>query len=189
MRAYWSAACRETGSLRKLVFAAMMGAVVVAVAGLFIPVGENLRVYFGYLAMALCGWVCGPVLACLTGIAADLIGFMIFPSGPFFAGYTLTAALGGLLYGLFLYRRPVTLWRLLLCKLTVNVLCNIGLNTVWSAVLFSKGYLFYLGQSIVKNIVMLPVEVALLMALLTALRPVLIRTNWVENKKTGDNGR
>ncbi len=36
---------------------------------------------------------------------ADLIGATLFPAGPFFAGFTLSAFLTGLIYGLILYKR------------------------------------------------------------------------------------
>lgn len=62
---------------------------------------------------------------------------------------------------------------IVLCKLCVNLLVNVGLNCLWSAMLYSKGYLFYLGQSLAKNLLMLPVEVVILLTFLRIMLPVL----------------
>lgn len=93
--------------------------------------------------------------------------------GPFFPGYTLTAMAGSFVYALFLYRARITVRRIVLCKLCVNLLVNVGLNCLWSAMLYSKGYLFYLGQSLAKNLLMLPVEVVILLTFLRIMLPVL----------------
>ena len=42
-----------------------------------------------------------------TGVV--LVGALLFPTGAFFPGFTLTAACTGLLYGLCLYRRDRSL--------------------------------------------------------------------------------
>ena len=93
--------------------------------------------------------------------------------GPFFPGYTLTAMAGSFVYALFLYRARITVRRIVLCKLCVNLLVNVGLNCLWSAMLYSKGYLFYLGQSLAKNLLMLPVEIVILLTFLRIMLPVL----------------
>ena len=57
--------------------------------------------------------------------------------------------------------------------LAVNLLCNVGLGALWSAMLYQKGYLFYLGTSLIKNLALWPVETLLLWLMFRTLCPVL----------------
>ena len=63
-----------------------------------------LRIGFGFLPIAIIGMMYGPVSAGLAYVIGDILGMMIFPSGSFFPGFTLTAALTGAPYGVFLYK-------------------------------------------------------------------------------------
>ncbi len=60
-------------------------------------------VNFSFLAVALSGILFGPLWALAVGAVSDLIGATLFPFGAFFPGFTVTAALVGLIYGLFLH--------------------------------------------------------------------------------------
>lgn len=172
---YWRCAVKELKSLRNLCLASMFAGLVVAVETLYIPVGENLRLMFSFLLLALSGSICGPVVTMLVGFVSDVLGAVLFPSGAFFPGYTLTAIVTALLFGLFLYRQRITVLRLFLCRLCVNLFANVLLNSIWSSILVGKAYVYFLGKSIVKNAIMLPIEVVLLALLFRALYPLLLK--------------
>lgn len=173
-RAYWADALADFRKPRTLVFSALMIAVCVALSYVpSIPIGDGgVRVTWGFLARALCGMVGGPINALVFGFAEDTISFFINPSGAYFPGYALTTMLGTMIYALFLYRTRVTVLRVFLAKLCTNIL-NVFLGALWSAVLYSKGYLYYMTTSAVKNTVMLPVQTVMLALLFMALIPVL----------------
>ena len=59
----------------------------------------------------------------------DIIKFMLKPDGGFMPGFTFNAMLAAFIYGLFLYKKPLSLKRMLAAKLVVAVLCNILLGT------------------------------------------------------------
>lgn len=179
--AYWRCAVADSKDLRILVFAAMMIAACSALAQIpSIPTTDpNVRVTWGFLARAVCGMVGGPVTALVFGAAEDTINYMIAPSGPYFPGYMITTMIGTFLYALFLYRMKDTrphklLVRVFLAKLCTNIL-NVVLGSLWSAILYSKGYYYYMVKSFWKNLVMLPVQTAMLYFLLLALIPILQR--------------
>lgn len=183
---FWKSAAEEYTKVRSLVVASLMTAIIIAISTLYFPVpgAQNLRVYFTFLAQAVGGAVYGPLVGAGVGLISDLIGNSLFPSGPFFFGYTLTAILGNFLYGAFLYKRRVTVVRLLLCKLTINILVNMILGCLWSTILYGNGtYFYYLAKSIVKNLLMLPIEVLLLTLLFGALVPILRKYNVPISKK------
>ena len=114
----------------------------------------------------------GPVVGAVMGGMGDVIKFLMHPTGPFFPGYTLTALLSGLVYGVFFYRYSVSWSRCFLGKLFVNFFLNIVLNTLWSSILYGKGFWIILGPRIWKNLALLPVETILLYTVLSVMKKV-----------------
>lgn len=173
---YWRAAGADFKKPRTLVFSALMIAVCVALTYVpSVPITDKVRVTWGFLARSLCALVGGPVNALVFGAAEDTISFLIHPSGPYFPGYMLTTMLGTFLYALFLYRTDVTPVRVFMAKLCTNAL-NVTLGALWSAILYGKGYLYYATTSLVKNVIMLPIQTVMLCALFAALMPILAST-------------
>lgn len=172
---YWKTAWKELSNLRKLIFAALLGSLSVIAGAFYIMVGDNLRVYFTFLITAAGCAVYGPVMGVVAAVVTDTLNFILFPSGPYFPGYVLSEICSALIYALFLYRRKISLFRLLGAKLMVNYFVNVLLGCVWSEILSGKGYLYYLVKSTIKNTLMLPVEVIALSALFSFLAPVFSR--------------
>lgn len=182
--AYWKLAAKEFRSLRTLAVASLLIALDVVVARFYIPVGLNLRVYFNYLVTALLSLICGPVVGIAAGFVRDTIGFLLDPSWGYFFGYTVTAMASGLIYGLFFYRAKITVLRIALCKLLINVLVNIVLGCLWSQMMYQKGYLYFLSTSVPKNLLLLPAEILLLTLFLQVMLPVLRRAKLIPAQPT-----
>lgn len=172
---YWKEASASLKSIRTLVVAALLAALSTLFNFFFmIPVGENLNIMFQFLPNAIMGMICGPWVAIVYGVATDFLDFTLHGWG-FFPGYTLGSVAGAVLYSLFLYRARVTVVRLLLARLSVNVLVNILMGSLWSAILYGKGYYFYLTTSVFKNLILLPLEVVVLAVVVRMLIPNLER--------------
>ena len=168
---YWFRSAKELKNIRHLAFAALICALTVALDGLvkipLLPGGLEIKFTFVFIALGCA--VYGPVTGMLIAVVVDTLSFLIFPTGyAYFPGYMLTEMLVSLIYGLFFYRQKITVWKLAAAKICTNYLCHVGLNALWSSILLSKGYLFYLGSSLVKNTLLLPIEV-LIMAVFFAL--------------------
>ena len=54
---------------------------------------QFLRISLGMIPVAIAGIAFGPVWGGLCGAVGDVLGMLIFPSGAYFPGFTLTAAL------------------------------------------------------------------------------------------------
>lgn len=183
-RQFWRQALAETRNLRTLVIAALLSAVSIAMGALFIPVGESLRVYFSFIPRAILGMVCGPIVGLAAGAVIDLTEFFLFPSGfSFFPGYTLNTMLGLFFYGLFLYKQKPNLPRLIGARVCIAYLINVGLGSLWNAILLKKAFWFYAAKSLVKNTVMIPIEVAVLLLVLQMLAPVMRRSGLIPDPK------
>ena len=95
-----------------------------------INVGDYLKISFGFIPIAVCGILAGPMWAALTAAASDVIGALLFPTGIYDRIGGGDGFVGGLLYGLFLYGKKENLIRCLLCTLAVAVVCNLIGNTL-----------------------------------------------------------
>ena len=183
-RAYWKDAADDFGKPRTLVFSALMVAACVALSYLkSVPVVNNIRVSWGFLARALCALVGGPVNALAFGFVEDTVGYLMNPTGGYNPFYIFTTMLGVFTYALFLYRAEVTVLRVFLAKLATNVQ-NVfigGLGT-WLWYSGGKGYWPIVGASAIKNAVMLPVQTVMLAALFAALLPILHRMGFLPDQ-------
>lgn len=169
---YWSDAAKELKNLRMLTFAALCCALSIALGSVYVLVGENLRIYITFFVKAVGCSVYGPVVGMVAAAVADPLGYVLFPSGPYFPGYMLTEILGALIFGCMFYRRSITVIRVYGAKFLVNYLVNVLLGCLWSKILYGQGYLYYLVKSLVKNTLLLPLEVIALSALFGGLIPV-----------------
>ena len=121
-----------------------------------------LRIGFGFLPVAMMGIMFGPLWAAIGYAAGDVLGMIIFPTGAYFPGFTLTAFLTGLVFGIFLYGKEITWKRVLPASLIVILGCNLCLDTVWLSILMGDGFLALLPTRIFKCAVMLPIHLVLI---------------------------
>lgn len=138
-----------------------------------VQVTPQLRIGFGFLCNAAIGMLFGPAVAMLGGVCTDILGYLMNTGGgAYFPGYTLTAIVGGLIYGLTLCpadpRRGWRLARCFLAKGLVNLFCNMGLNTLWLSLTGGDGFLLLFPLRAFKNVCLWPLESLLLFFVLEA---------------------
>ena len=157
----------ELKSPRALVITAMLIALNLAMdlMGLKIYLTPELRVSVGFVCNASVAMLYGPTVGMMAGFSTDVLGFLLSPNNNagYFPGYSITAIVGGLLYGLWLYKGRPSIPRCIAAKLSVNIVCNLFLNTLWSALLYQKGFWVLLPGRLFKNLILLPLEVLILL--------------------------
>lgn len=128
---------------------------------------QFLRISFGMIPVALAGAAFGPVWGGICGAVGDMLGMLIFPSGPFFPGFTLTAALTGITYGIFLYRKEINhiVLNTVIASIIVCIGYNLLLDTLWLDILYGSGFIAILPARIVKCIINIPVYSVLVIVL------------------------
>ncbi len=154
---------RELKNIRSLTGLALLmalGSILSAV--LTIQITPSQKIGFGYLATVLMGALYGPVAGGVAAGLRDILQYLIKPTGMYYFGFTLNAILGAMIYGLFFYKRRVTVVKAAVSKGLVNVFVNSVLGSIWLADLLGKGVgvLFY--PKLVENLISLPVEAAVL---------------------------
>ncbi len=166
---------RELKTTRCLALTALFIALNITfdLTGLTIRLSPQLRIGFGFLCNAAVGMLFGPVVGMLAGVCTDVLGYFAgnLSMGAYFPGYTLTAIAGGLIWGLWLYRpqggisgesRRKRILRVVGAKASINLICNIGLNTLWLTVTGGKALSLLLPARMAKNVILLPLECILL---------------------------
>lgn len=122
---------------------------------------------FSYLALAAIAYVAGPTTAFFCGGVCEVLGYLLAPkTGPLHLGFTFTAMLTGLVMGLFLYKRNIKLWRVIVSRSIVAFILNLMLNTYWISTLIGKAYLTMLPGRALKTVIQLPIDIILIFLIL-----------------------
>lgn len=142
----------------KLVVCGMMVALDVTLARLASFNTTTERVGLALFTVAIVARLYGPVAAATVHGLADIIGAILFPMGAYFPGFTLSAVIVGVVYGV-CYHRAVKWWRILLAVVSTQVVCTLFLNTLWLSMLFGKGFLVYLPGRLIQTAIATPVQI------------------------------
>lgn len=116
------------------------------------------RIGFGFLPIAICGMLYGPVWAGTAGLISDLIGAILFPSGAYFPGFTLSAILTGVIFGFFLHDKEMSSVKLLFAVLINNIGISLLLNTLWLTILTGSPFIALIPTRILQSVLMVGVQ-------------------------------
>ncbi len=122
-----------------------------------------IRVSFGFLATAFASMLLGPLLSGGAAAISDVAGYFLFPSGSmFFPGFTFSAFFTGVIYAIFLYQKPKSVFRIALAVLTVSLFVDLGLNTLWLSILYDEAWTVFFVSRLIKTAAMAPVQILLI---------------------------
>ena len=126
-------------STRTLTLAALLTALEIVLSRFLSISAWNTKIGFAFVPVVLAALLLGPLEAGIVAALADFLGAVLFPVGPYFPGFTLTAFLMGLCYGLFLHREPSFL-RVLLSVAVHQLVLSLLLNTLWISLLYGSPF-------------------------------------------------
>ena len=125
---------------------------------------------FSFVPIMLSAIILGPKYSTFIATICDIIGALVFPTGSFFFGFTITAFLTGLTYGLLLYRKEfkVDKWfiiRLLISTVIVTGILNGVLNTIWIIMMTNGASKVIITTRVLKQLVMAPVQIITILSI------------------------
>ena len=132
----------------------------------------NLKIGFIFVPVFIAAYLYGPIGGAVVGGIADFIGAILFPIGAYFPGFTVSACLTGIIYGLFLHKRKVTVGTSLAAVIAVVLGINLLVNTFWLTIILGKGYMAMLPARFVKELLCVPIDTALILVLSKATRRI-----------------
>jgi ECF transporter S component (folate family) len=164
---------------RKIAFAGMfiaLNIVLTRFLSQMIYIGglQAVRLSFGEIPLMLSGIILGPVYGGITGALADLIGYPINAQGAYFPGFTITAALSGLLPGLMskLVKKEWTWLSLTVVVSITTVITSLLLNTLWLNIMIGKAFVALLPPRIIASLILIPIYVIVIKLFLKHLRHI-----------------
>ena len=149
---------KELKKLKTLVITALLIAIGIILGQFSIQLTETTKIGISFIATQMTANLFGPVVGGIMGGVADILKFIIKPTGPFLVGYTISAILGPMIYGVMLYKKPITLWRILLSKTVVAIFVNLLLGTYWSYLYFGAAFLASLPAKLIQQVIQVPVQ-------------------------------
>lgn len=98
-----------------------------------------LKIGFSFIPVVIAARLYGPVGSALVYGLGDIIGSLLFPVGAYFPGFTVSAVLSGLVYGVFLKGKS-NLVRSILSVGIVQLCFSFLLNSFWLKIITGNPY-------------------------------------------------
>lgn len=169
-----SRSAKEIRKLRTLIMCALfVGIGVVLNTTTSIYLTESLKLSLTFVPITLAALLFGPIPSGFVGAIIDFVGYLIKPAGPYFLGFTISGFFVGFISGLILYNQSFSFLRVVLTRVLVNLFVHIGLNSVWLMILYDRAFIVGLAARCIKNAILAPIEIVILLVLWQALRKIL----------------
>lgn len=152
-----------------LTVCSMLIALSVVLGSFSIQLSQNIRISFTFIPIAIAGYLFGPIVAGLAGGSVDIINFLLHPTGPFAPGLTLCAILAGVVHGLFLYRKPLSILRVGGSLFINTVFISVLLRTYILSLLYGMPFVANLITRLPVQAIKLPINILILYVVLRAL--------------------
>ena len=152
---------QKTGRTHRIVAIACLVAINIILSRWLSISMWNSKIGFAFIPVALAGILLGPLAAGLTGAIGDFLGAILFPIGPYFPGFTLTAFIIGIVYGSFIKKSQKT--RNIVCAVLINqILLSFLLNTLWISILYGSPYLSLIKVRSIQTIILIVIEIVVI---------------------------
>ena len=128
----------------------------------------NIKIGFSFVPVVVAAMLYGPIGASIVGALGDFLGAILFPIGAYFPGFTLTAFLTGVVFGLFLYKKQD--WPRTIAAVCINqFVLSLFLNTLWISILYGSPYVPLLATRIVQCLILTAVQLVCIQAIAKAI--------------------
>lgn len=154
--------------IRKIVVLGLLIAIQVILSRFLSINAWNVKIGLGFVPIVIAAILYGPLLAGITYALSDILGAILFPIGPYFPGFTVTALMSGILFGLLLHKTQ-SFGRILSTVLINQLVLGLVVNTFWISLLNGVPFSGLVVTRIVQCIIMLVVEFSVITLLLQSL--------------------
>ena len=166
IKALFLSSAKEFTDLRCIILLAMFGAISVAIGLYTLNLSPTVKITFTFIPNNFAYYLFGPFVGIIYGAAMDVLNYFANPSGEFFFGFTASAVVSGLIYGLLLYKRPLSMKRIIVANIIKMLTVDILMNTLWLSMLYGNAFMVLLPVRALKELIMLPVETIVLFSVI-----------------------
>lgn len=168
--------------LKKVILSGILLALLI-VLNRFISIKTPLLVIsFSFVPIMMAAIWLGPKYSTIIAALGDFIGAILFPFGTYFPGFTVSAGLAGLIYGIFLHKKPESqmsdkkfIVRLIISNLLVLGLVEIFVVSIWLNILYGKAYFVVVSSRVLAQVIMFPIRIVTIYLLERITRPIVNR--------------
>ncbi len=95
----------------------------------------NIRIGFGFLPTIMVAHMYGTKTTMIECGVADIIGAILFPTGAFFIGFTISAVVSGAIWGHFLYKE-FSIKKLIIAIIVEKIVCTLLITSISISILY-----------------------------------------------------
>ncbi len=148
--------------IRKIAVLSLMIAIIVIFSHFIAIETEVMKFSFTFIPEAILGALFGPLWSMIAAVIADFLGMWLAPKASFFFGFTLNAAITGLIYGYFCRKRP-TDWKFLLMAVLSNaIIVHLMLTPLWLHLMYGLPFWAQIAPRLLKEMISIPLQVFIL---------------------------
>lgn len=162
---------------KKIVLAAILLCLLIILSRFLSIKTPIVKISFAFIPTILCAVLLGPKWTIALNALGDVIGALLFPTGPYFFGYTVSTIVAAIIYSFLLYKgenefynRKQFLIRYLIACVLVMVIVNIGLNSLWTFITTQSAAKLIMPVRIIKECIMIPIKLVVMYVLMEILR-------------------
>lgn len=126
--------------VRQLVLVSFFISLYVVLSLFTIYLSKELRFSLTFVPVAWSSAAFGPVAGVFTGAFGDVLAWFVKAAGPYHPGFTISGIVSGIIYGLFMYKKPITWPRVIITSLAYVIVVEFFLNTLWLSNLYGTPY-------------------------------------------------
>lgn len=163
--------------IKKIILSSILLSVLIILNRFISIKTEILVISFTFIPIMMSAIWLGPKYSTIIALLGDLIGAILFPFGPYFPGFTVSSAISGLIYGIFLYNKGNEMSnKKLIIRLTISsviqlIAINIFLTSLWIHILYGKAYIAIMAGRTITQIIMIPIHIITIYGLEKFSRP------------------
>ncbi len=168
-----------SSKLKKNVTLALLTAMCLVLSNyLSLRIGEGLVIGFGVIPIVVAAILYGGVSAGICYSISNVMRVLLsgYALTPYDVPLTFICFLTGLVYGIFLYKKPITLVSVAIPTVITCLVFNLIGNTYFFSLLMGQGFLAMIPARIVKNVVMIPINIFIIMAI-SKIKPIMNHAN------------
>ncbi len=157
---------KEFASTKSIALAGVLLGIIVVIgffANFTLNIFPLVKISFTFLPQSIGAMILGPAVSGFMCALGDILSFILNPQGGgYFPGWTISAALTGLIFGIFLYKYEATLKNIIIAKLIIVALVETFLGSLWLQLQFGLPFfemLFVRGGT---SLASAPIEIAII---------------------------
>ena len=130
----------------------------------------DLKIGFAFVTIVVAAVLYGPVEAAIIGGLGDILGWVINPIGAYFPGFTVTAILTGICFGLLLHKN-ISLVKIIIAAAINQFFIGLVLNTICIMILYGSALAAILPARAIQSAALFVVQALVIIILQKLLFP------------------